>query len=370
MIFLNSNLEAEPDIIDGSGPWLYAATGTKLFDCWLGSGTLIFGHDRTNSLPIGAKLLPNGVMFDDQTLDDLSALVNFTVSGIGFQTGGSGAITRACRLARAATGRLSIAVVRSFWHGSDDCFLFRDDHMPISTGVPIDKNHSIQYFPSTEHFLREAVLTNFAALVVEPYQGANPSLSMLQSIGVQEREALREAGTLLICDEVITGFRECYGSCLESRRSDPDIVVFGKAIADGFPAGVVLVSDAVSLPPDRQPFWGGTFAASPWQIGIIASHLRKLRALNYELILTNHNDLKSFLRSNILFEEFGYELVTGHSFSRISIPTQKKDARGFLGHNVERKIRMHQALSENGLFIGNNGLIFPSVFNINISRRQ
>lgn len=364
MKFLNSNLEDNPEIISGDGPWLRTVDGRKLFDCWLGSGTLIFGHEKTDYAPVGTKMLPSGVKLEEGFQIALKALVNFQIASIGFQTGGSAAVSRACRLARAATGRTKIAVVGNFWHGSDDNFLFKNHHEPLSTGVVSDNGLLVQYFEDTASFIANAQLTDFAALMVEPFQGSNPSHSMLDDITPAVRDNMKAAGTLLICDEVITGFRECYGSCLESRRVEPDIVVFGKAIANGFPVGVVLVSDSVPITAKQLPFWGGTFAASPWQISVISSHLNRLNDLKYEALISNHIEMKNYLKSNIHFENFGYELNYGPFFARISILNRGKTAREFLSDQGNARRKMHDELLDKGIHIGHNGLIFPSIYNI------
>ena len=104
-------------------------------------------------------------------------------------------------------------------------------------------------------FLRVKTLTATQGLLIEPYQGSNPSISMMKEMTNNNREKLRRHGVLLLCDEVITGFRERYGSCNSSRKVNPDIVIFGKTAALGFPVGLVLVDRKTTSQLNELPFW-------------------------------------------------------------------------------------------------------------------
>ena len=126
MQFLNSNLSANPRYRNSNGPWLIDRNNCAVFDTWLGAGTLILGHSNENTGgPI--KLLPEGMQISGKQKELLGNLVDFKVGGIGFQTSGSSAITRAIRLARAVTKKEEIVVVGRFWHGSEDELLFREN---------------------------------------------------------------------------------------------------------------------------------------------------------------------------------------------------------------------------------------------------
>ena len=205
MIFFNANQKEHPSITSSSNQWLIDKNGKKFFDTWLGSGTLIFGHEK-EELKTKTDMLPDGVEFDNELKSLFSKLVDFTIGGVGFQTSGSSAVTRAMRLARAITNRDKIAVVGSFWHGSDGDLLFTQQKLKISTGIPKSYQDEIQWFPCLEEFFATKSLDRYAGVLVEPYQGSDPSLSILKDITTHNREKLREHGVLLLCDEVITGF--------------------------------------------------------------------------------------------------------------------------------------------------------------------
>lgn len=366
MYFFNSNINDKFTFEKGAGPWLVKKDGNKLFDCWLGAGTLIFGHEENKDENINNMLPEASISLNLKNL--VSDLVEFNVGAIGFQTSGSSAITRACRIARAVTNRNKIALIADFWHGSEDPFLFRRNYELLSDGLPLNSKENYIWYSSIESFLEKAKLNEFAGLLIEPSQGANPSKDMLEVlIKTDSRNTLKENGVLLILDEIITAFREVYGSNKSSRKSKPDLVIFGKAIAGGYPTGVVVLdSSLISLAIEKNIFWGGTFAGNPWQITLIESQLMKLKELDYDLIEENLNSIKDYFLNEIDLKKFDHELFCGSGFARI-LPRENKvpqSSRGFLNKKTLSQIQLEKECINNGVYIPNNRLLFPSIFNI------
>ena len=124
MIFLNSNQIQNSKYIAADNQWLIKRDGSKIFDTWLGSGTLIFGHNADLVRGSTLDLLPEGAEITEDICAHLQQCIDFPLVALGFQTSGSAAVTRAIRLARAYKNRLKIAVISSFWHGSEDLTLF------------------------------------------------------------------------------------------------------------------------------------------------------------------------------------------------------------------------------------------------------
>jgi glutamate-1-semialdehyde 2,1-aminomutase len=358
IFFFNSNQEEIPEIISSKEQWLIDRNGRKLFDTWLGSGTLIFGHEKASEVKI--DMLPNGVEFDNQLKNLFTKLVDFEIGGIGFQTSGSSAVTRAIRLARSITNRNKIAVIGGFWHGSDGDLLFKMQKQKISSGIPVSYQDEIQWFPCLEDFFSIKNLDHFAGVLIEPYQGSNPSLSMMKHITNNSREKLREQGVLLICDEVITGFRERYGSCNSSRKVNPDIVIFGKTAALGFPIGIVLVDNVIVRKLNTIPFWGGTASASPTQIYYLKKSFIKLIKLDYSTIEKNLLSLHEILNDSV--QNAGFVIKSGCLFSRILKTDKKNDSRAFVSDDKSYRL-LQSKLKKLGFFIGNNALVFPSIYN-------
>lgn len=365
MRIFNSNLKLTPTFVSSQGPWLMDSNGGRAFDTWLGSGSLVFGHavDREDALSI--DMLPDGSPIDESLLQNLQAASGWEVGGVGFQTSGSSAIARACRLARAATGKDKVAVIKSFWHGSDDQFLFSGPtKTAISAGVPSESQNGSHWFESIDQFLTNSNLSDYAALLLEPYQGADPSVTTLTSTNAAWRSVLQANNILLIADEIITGFRERFGACTASRVCNPDILVFGKAIGNGYPIGVVLTTPSVATMTPKKFFWGGTFSASPTQLGAITSHLQKLSQLDYKTMETNLDCIVARLEKIIYSHNMNLKLAKGSGFARVKEISEATLPRAFFQGNQDDFVKLRNVGLEEGVYLGTNGLVFSCVQNI------
>ncbi len=366
MEYYNSNIKEKAPFVDSSGPWLIDNGGNRFFDSWLGSGTLIFGHEKIKHSNVG-KMLPETSI---SNLDDISLinnLVDFEIGSFGIQTSGSSAITRACRIARAVTNRRLIALIGDFWHGSEDEFLFRHNYELLSDGLAISPGENYVWFETLESFLAQKNCEEFAAILVEPVQGSNPQSNIIKEVvNTDIREKIKENNILLIFDEIITGFRNNYGSSKLSRKCDPDIVVFGKAIGGGYPIGVVIVNrKCTNIAKLRKIFWGGTFSANPTQLELMINQLRKLERLDFNLINHNLERICQYILENIHIESLGYRIKRSNGFARIVNPNEKFiPSRGFLVKKSESEIKLDEVSKEKNIYISKNRLIFPSIFNI------
>lgn len=369
MHILNSNLKINPKHVSGKGAFLFTKEGQKFFDCWLGSGTLIFGHENIDQRMFDINfLLPEGNYFSEEFKSLISKTVDFNIGAIGFQTSGSGAIHRACRIARVITKKNKIAIIGKFWHGSDDAFLFEGDKARIlSDGIPVESQINSIFFSSLDSFFENGDFKEIAGILVEPYQGADPSIDIFHSLNPERRKILKDNQVLLIADEVITGFRTRYGSTTSSRNAKPDIVIFGKAIGGGFPIGVVIVSEEfTSVIKENSIFWGGTFSASPFQIRMMELNLQRLAVFDFSILEKNLNDIK--IKITRILDGTAYKLAEGGGFGRIIAADQKEDnssARGFLEKGKLAMQLARDIIEKENIYINSNLLIFPSIYNIN-----
>lgn len=369
MHILNSNLKSTPTLVSGSGPFLFSENGEKFFDCWLGSGTLIFGHEKLSSSMYETNfLLPEGNYFNQEFENLVGKTVDFEIGAVGFQTSGSGAIHRACRLARAVTKKDKIAIISKFWHGSDDAFLFEGNKSRIlSDGIPIESQSNSIFFQDLKEFFDKADFSEIAGILVEPNQGADPSLDILSELDSNKRKILVDNRVLLIADEVITGFRTRFGSTTSSRNAKPDIVVFGKAIGGGFPIGIVLVTkELAALLKEQAIFWGGTFSASPFQIKMMQLNLKRLLALDFRILEKNLNEL--IVRITEILNGTQFKVAKGGGFGRIILEKQddkQSSARGFLENGKSLMQTARNIVEKEKIYINTNLLIFPSIYNIN-----
>tara|TARA_B100000579_G_C22825016_1_gene852602 strand:+ start:1084 stop:2202 length:1119 start_codon:yes stop_codon:yes gene_type:complete len=367
MHYFNSNLEDNPAIVKAEQTWLIDKNGKRFFDCWLGAGSLVFGHENLSISNVSWMLPKNSVLKNDNA-HLINKLVDFKVGSIGIQTSGSSAVTRACRVARAITQKRLIALIGNFWHGSDDEFLFRKKYQLLSDGLAIEAGKNYVWFESISSFLEEASFHDYAAILIEPVQGSNPNINTVKDLlDSKIRDKFRKEKILVIFDEIITGFRTHFGSSLNSRECKPDIVIFGKALAGGYPIGLVIVDEQYTeILKMKRIFWGGTFSANPLQIELMYNQLMKLEKVNYTLIKKNLNDICHYIINTIKIEEIGFTIKSGLGFARIlEVEQSKKTSRGFLFGKTNLENKLEKLCLSHGIYIPNNRLIFASIFNIN-----
>ena len=198
----------------------------------------------------------------------------------------------ALRLARAATGRPNIIKFDGCYHGHSDSMLVRAGSgamtfgQPDSGGVPsalaamtmVARYNSIE----TVEGLFRAAPEKIAAVIVEPVAAnmgvVNPDPGSLKALA----EITHANGALLICDEVISGFRLCFGSIAESMGVTPDLIMLGKIIGGGMPVGAVAGPAKIMdlLAPLGPVYQAGTLSGNPLSVRAGLETLRILKESN------------------------------------------------------------------------------------------
>jgi glutamate-1-semialdehyde 2,1-aminomutase len=201
--------------------------------------------------------------------------------------------TMSCiRLARAFTGRDKIIKFDGCYHGHVDALLVKTGSgalthgQPSSAGVPrafVDLTISLPF--NNVEFLRKAFRENqneIAAVILEPIP-ANAGLYFPEEefLSVLRGECTRN-GTLLIFDEVITGFRVARGGAQEIYGFNPDLTALGKIIGGGLPVGAfggrAEIMDQLS--PDGPVYQAGTLSGNPLALAAGLAQLRELERIN------------------------------------------------------------------------------------------
>ncbi len=270
-------------IQSAAGPYVFDADQNRFID-YVGSyGPAILGHAHPEVVPAVEQQARLGFSYGAPTeleVEMAEALAGAIHSAekVRLVSSGTEAGMTAIRIARAATGRVKIIKFDGCYHGHSDDLLVRAGSggmtlgVPDSAGVPpalasltaVARYNSLE---SVEGCL-EANPSAVAAVIVEPI-AANMGVVLPKPGFLKELAALAHRhGALLICDEVITGFRLCYGSVAEAHGVVPDLIMLGKIIGGGLPIGAVAGRAGLMdlLAPAGPVYQAGTLAGNPLSV--------------------------------------------------------------------------------------------------------
>jgi glutamate-1-semialdehyde 2,1-aminomutase len=223
-------------MIRSSGCRVWDHRGREYLDCImaLGAVALGYGHPAVNRAAIEAIAAgvvgPLAPEIEAALAAEVSAAIPW-IQQVRFLKSGAEAVAAAVRIARSHTGREM--VLGCGYHGWLDWCTQDDSAVPRGTRESL----GILRFNDPDH-VREQVRIlgpRLAAVVVEPVIDQLPTLEWLQSL----REETDRAGTVLVFDEIKTGCRIAVGGAAELYGIHPDLMVMGKAIANGFPLALV-----------------------------------------------------------------------------------------------------------------------------------
>lgn len=281
----------------GRGSKLYDENGNEYLDLLMGSGPLILGHCHPAVMAAaGAQLEQCSTCYQPTaSIAELAALIvdaSPCAEKLRFVTTGAEATYYALRLARAFTGREKIVKCAGAYHGCHDYSLvgfLAGDYDPLaapvnSAGIPAGTSGTVMLSDFNDLDMAEDLMRRHgdgvAAIILEPILGVVPPQDgFLQGL----RELAHQYGSLLVFDEMITGFRLAWGGAQEAFGVVPDLACYGKIIGGGYPTAAVCGrEDVLDLSvfanranPDYVLF-SGTFYANPMAAAAGAATLREL----------------------------------------------------------------------------------------------
>ncbi|UCF14712.1 MAG: glutamate-1-semialdehyde 2,1-aminomutase [Phycisphaerales bacterium] len=289
-------VDSEPIFIDkAKGAYLYGADGHKYIDYCLSWGPMILGHARTEVLSEVRKVMAKGTSFGIPTELE-THLARMIVQAIGsvekvrLVSSGTEAVMTAIRLARGCTGRDKIIKFIGCYHGHVDSLLVQAGSgamtlgSPSSPGIPRDFTKHTILLPYNNTEILEKAMNKYsdriAAVIVEPIAGnmgvVPPQKGFLKTI----RRLCTRNGSVLIFDEVITGFRIKYGSVQDIFGVKADLTCLGKIIGGGFPIGACGGKARLmnKLAPTGQIYQAGTLSGNPVCVAAGLATLRLLKS--------------------------------------------------------------------------------------------
>jgi len=281
-------------IVRGRGAHVFDADGRALLD-FVGSwGPLILGHAPPAVVAAVAERAKSGTSFGAPTaieveLAELLVDALPSIEQVRLVSSGTEATMTALRLARAATGRDLIVKFAGCYHGHVDSLLVRAGSGPLTLGVPDSPGvpSALASLVITADFndadgIRELLGARgdeIAAVIVEPVAGNMGVVPPLPGFLETLRRETAKTGTVLIFDEVITGFRLGWSGAQGRYGVTPDLTCLGKVIGGGLPlAAVGGRRDLMQLlAPVGPVYQAGTLSGNPLSVACGLATLKSLR---------------------------------------------------------------------------------------------
>lgn len=278
--------------------------GNDYVDMTMGFGSHLYGHSPAFVSSALKAQIDKGFGLGTRHAEALEvAKLVCEITGmdrVAFVNSGTEAIMNAVRVARAATRRNHIVLFSSSYHGHWDAVLATVDRFevgakakPISVGIPENMVADVSVFEFGSEQALEFIATHgseVAAVLIEPVPTRDPGLADPTYLR-RLRGATATVGTLLIFDEIVTGFRAHPAGVQGLYGIEADIVTYGKTIGGGMPLGVVAgrghTLDAIdggdwnfgdeSFPGVEPTFFGGTFFQHPLAMATAKATLLEIK---------------------------------------------------------------------------------------------
>ncbi|KUO89408.1 MAG: glutamate-1-semialdehyde aminotransferase [Vulcanisaeta sp. MG_3] len=355
---------------EGKGPYLITVDGNRLIDYVLGYGPLILGHTPEAVTRRIVEYVSKGWLYGAPTELEITLakkIVNHfpSIEMVRFVNSGGEAVATAIRLARGYTGRRKILKFEGCYHGAVDSVLVKAGSAaahfgsPSSAGVPEDvaKLTLVARYndlDSVEKIMREEG-NDVAAIIVEPimanYGVIPPRNDFLKGL----REVADRFGSLLIFDEVVTGYRLGLGGAQRYYGVKADITTLGKIIGGGFPVGAVGAREEImsKLSPKGPVFNAGTFNGHPISMIAGLATIEVLETTNaYEIAINASRKLAEGLDD--VLGRYGID----HTINWVPTMLQVFFTKGeVIDHetasrsNAKIYLNLHEELLKRGVFI-------------------
>jgi len=282
-----------PFLVRAEGAYLWDADGNRYLDYFGSWGPMILGHAYPPVVEAIQRAAADGASFgaSTPTEGELAELVVSAVPSIEklrFVSSGTEATMSAIRVARAFTGRKYIVKFEGCYHGHSDGLLVKAGSgvatfgIPGSAGVPEEIVHFTLALPFNDVPAAEAAFAahkdEIACVIVEPVVGnmgcVPPAPGYLEALRtITERE-----GTVLIFDEVMTGFRVALGGAQALYQVTPDMTTMGKIIGGGLPCGAFGGRAEIMdlLAPLGPVYQAGTLSGNPLAMAAGIATVREL----------------------------------------------------------------------------------------------
>jgi glutamate-1-semialdehyde 2,1-aminomutase len=359
----------------GDGCHVWDADGNQFIDFCCSWGPLILGHNNAKVRERVTEVMQSGMSFGAPTAleNDLAELIlknNKYLEKIRFVSSGTEAVMSAIRLARGYTKRDKILKFEGCYHGHVDSLLVKAGSGLVtfgetsSAGVPksfadetivVSLNDKDALTKAFEEFKDQ-----IAAVIIEPIPANNGLLLQEKEYLQFLRDICTENKTLLIFDEVISGFRVGFEGAAGFYQIKPDMVTYGKIIGGGLPVGAYGASKEImsNVSPEGSVYQAGTLSGNPVAMAAGIAQLSELSRLGFYRDLNGKtqefvDSIQRFATArNYKFKVFSVGSIFWFAF------TDKeaiRSAEEIDASSMEKFKVMHRELLNRGIYLGPSG---------------
>jgi len=356
----------------GKGSHIWDADGNELVDYCCSWGPLILGHANEKVLNAVEKTMRNGTSFGAPTRleNELAELIlsnNPFIEKIRFVSSGTEAVMSAIRLARGFTGRNKILKFEGCYHGHSDSLLVKAGSGLVtfgntsSAGVPESfVNETIVVSLNNKKAVEEAFAqfhNQIACIIIEPIPANNGLLLQDKDYLQFLRDICTKNGTLLLFDEVISGFRVGFTGAAGYYNIKPDIITYGKIIGGGFPVGAYGASKEImsKISPEGGVYQAGTLSGNPVAMSAGIAQLSECLKPNfYKKLESKTQKLLSGLSQ---FKTKNFKVFSVGSIFWIAFTDKDKiqTAEDIDADSMQYFRTMYHHLLEHGIYMGPSG---------------
>ena len=357
----------------GKGSHIWDADGNEFIDYCCSWGPLILGHANDKIINAVDITMRKGTSFGAPTklenqLAELILSFNKYIQKIRFVSSGTEAVMSAIRLSRGYTKRDKILKFEGCYHGHVDSLLVKAGSGLVtfgnssSAGVPNSFVNETIVVPLNN---KDAVIQAFnkfkneiACIIIEPLPANNGLLIQGKEFLEFLREICTTNNTLLIFDEVISGFRYSFCGVAGMYNIQPDIITYGKIIGGGFPVGAYGSSKEIMsfISPEGDVYQAGTLSGNPVAMSAGIAQLTECLKPNFYLDLETKTkylvDGINKINSFNLFKIFSLGSIFWIAFTKHETvkAAEEIDANSMSYFKI-----LYHALLENGVYLGPSG---------------
>lgn len=325
----------------GKGSHVWDVDGNEFIDYTMGVGPISLGYAYDVVDEAIKEQLKDGITFSlTHPLEvEVAELINKVVpnaESIRYSRGGADVVSGAVRVARAFTGRNKVLCCG--YHGWHDWYIAVTDR---NKGIP----EAIQDLTYTFNYndiqsVIDSIDDDTACVVLEPYVFEEPKDNFLQKL----REVCTNNGTLLVFDEMWSGFRIAVGGAQEYFGIKADLACFSKAVANGMPLSVLTGRKEVMSVLEKDVFFFNTFGGEALSLAAAKATIKEMIEKNVPAYLAKQgNKLKAGY--NKIAEELGMSYTKCSGFDCRTIMTFDASA----GNPLEMKSLVQQEMIKRGI---------------------